>query len=131
MSEERSSLMALPIDSITKHNLEESAAKLQRIFKEDLSKPFPYEDCRKVFVEAGARDEGFIPDLDLYWSELAGYCSWGKRILDWPEEKLLEVKQSLEKSFLDRHPQHQKIVSLITESRAPDLYARMAWYENS
>ncbi|MGH9854253.1 MAG: YxiJ family protein [Blastocatellia bacterium] len=122
--------MALPASSIVTQDLTEQAAELRRVFKEDLSRPFPYQDCRKVFAEAGDHDEGFIPDLDLYWSDLAGYCSWGKGILGWPEEKLSEVKRNLEKSFLDRHPQHQKLVSLVTENQTPDLYGQMAQYED-
>jgi hypothetical protein len=67
-------------------SLEESAANLRRVFTEELRTPFPYEDCRRVMEEAGMKGASLIPDLDLYLSDLAGYASWGKKILDWPAE---------------------------------------------
>ncbi len=109
--------------------MKESAIELRRIFKEELGKPFPYEDCRQVMEEAGMKDTALIPDLDIYLSDLAGYASWGKKILDWPREKMLEAQAKLARTFFDLHPQYAPLAPLITETKTPDLASRIAVYE--
>jgi len=107
----------------------ESADELRRIFKEELGKPFPYEDCRRVMEEAGMKGAALIPDLDLYLSDLASYASWGKKILDWSRESILEARVKMEKSFFELHPKYLPLASLITEMKTPDLAFQMALYE--
>lgn len=114
---------------MTPQNMKESADKLRRIFKEELGKPFPYEDCRRVLEEAGMKGAALIPDLDLYLSDLAGYASWGKKILNWPREKMLEAQAKLAKTFFELHPQYFPLAPLITEMKTPDLASQMALYE--
>jgi len=75
------------------------------------------------------KDAALIPDLDLYCLDLAGYASWGKKILDWPREKMLEARAKVEKSFFELHPKYLPLAPLITEMKTPDLASRMAIYE--
>ncbi|MGH9753622.1 MAG: YxiJ family protein [Blastocatellia bacterium] len=114
---------------MTPQTVKESADELRRIFKEELGEPFPYEDCRRVMEEAGMKDAALIPDLDLYHSDLAGYASWGKKILDWPRERILEAQAKLAKSFFDLHPKYLPLAPLITEIKTPYLASQMALYE--
>lgn len=44
--------------------------------------PFPYRDCR-MLLEGTSGYEELIPDLDSYFSRLAGYASSGPRLLQW------------------------------------------------
>ena len=75
------------------------------------------------------KDAALIPDLDLYLSDLAGCASWGKQILDWPREKILEAQAKLAKTFFELHPQYLSLAPLITETKTPDLASQMALYE--
>jgi len=82
-------------------------AKLDALARADAG-PFPYEACR-----AAQRDHvqfaTLVPDLDAYLSELAGYRSWGKRILAWPDEKVEAVRRRLDESFYDRYPTYRDL----------------------
>lgn len=75
-------------------------AELDAMGKSEV-RPFPYEDCRSLQRE-DPRYAALIPDLDSYFSELAGYRSWGRRILAWPESKVEDVRRRLEMPFGER-----------------------------
>jgi uncharacterized protein YecE (DUF72 family) len=104
--------------------VEDLLLELERLDRRDRG-PFPYEGCRRA--KAQDREgvfENLIPDLDLYFSDIAGYRSSGKRILRWSEEKLDEARQRLARTFFDRHPIYVSLQSLRRED-APDLFERM------
>src|SRR5687768_6133923 len=86
--------------------------------------PFPYDDCRKLQT-IDRKYASLIPDLDFYLSEHAGYRSWGRNILKWPDEKIEEVLGRIDESFFDRFPIYAALESQITSSTVPDLHARM------
>jgi hypothetical protein len=108
-----------------KKTLEEAADNLLHTYEQEFRIPFPYADCRKLRRESGDRYEGLIPDLDMYFSDIAGYCSWGKRILKWPKEKILEVRERLSKPFFEKYPQYKLLEVMITESNTPHLYTKL------
>jgi hypothetical protein len=93
--------------------------------------PFPYEGCRKLLA---ADDEGvyraLIPDLDSYFSEIAGYRSSAKRMPRWPRDKVLGARSRVERSLQDRYPQYEKLNELRRQD-APDLYERLAQSERA
>jgi hypothetical protein len=109
--------------------MKEAADELRRLYEKELRKPFPYEDCKRVMEESGMKGTVLIPDLDIYWSDLAGYASLGKKILNWPRGKMLEARARMEKSFFELHPKYLSLAPLITEMKTPDLTSRMALYE--
>jgi hypothetical protein len=86
--------------------------ELKTITESDVA-PFPYEGCRKLQQFAPEISGEIIPDLDVYLSELAGYRSWGKRILGWPDEKIENVQRRLQQSFLDRYPAYARLEAQI------------------
>jgi hypothetical protein len=81
---------------------------------------FPYEDCRKLQRISGA-DASLIPDLDAYLSEVAGYRSWGKRIVSWPDDKIDEVEGRIDASFFDRFPAHGPLREIIEADEVPNV----------
>jgi hypothetical protein len=92
------------------------------IVQESDAGAFPYADCRKL--RAGDRRySALIPDLDVYLSEVAGYGSWGKRILTWPHEKIEDVLHRISMSFFDRFPIYADLRSQITPESVPGLHA--------
>jgi len=83
---------------------------------------FPYADCRKLQA-AGSRYSALIPDLDGYLSEIAGYGSWGKRILTWPDDEIEHVLHRVSASFFDRFPMYDGLRPQITAKSVPHLHA--------
>jgi hypothetical protein len=92
-------------------------------------KIFPYAGCR--FVLEGVEDEfeGFIPDLNSWSMDIAGYCSWGAKILWWPQKKLIEAQSRMTLGFFDKHPEYCILQRFISESDSPDLYEYLDTHE--
>lgn len=106
-----------------------AATELRRICKEDLAKPFPYPDCRLVYAKGGKLADGLIPSLDLYFSDVAGYCSWGKRLLRFSQSELLAARATLTRSFFEKHPEYLPLKALINETETPTLFADLKLHD--
>ncbi|MCW5967910.1 MAG: hypothetical protein KIT57_05315 [Blastocatellales bacterium] len=98
-------------------------------YKEEMVRPFPYAGAKKLRRKGGERYVGFIPDLDLFSSTIASYCGGIKKVLSLPDEKLLEAKEALSKSFFEKHPKYKSLEPAITEENTPDLYAWLRLHE--
>lgn len=109
--------------------LEETLIELQRILKEDLSKPFPYDDCRRVLAKAGVTGADLISYLDLYFGDIAGYCSWGKNLLRMSKDDLNGARALLARSFFEKHPEYLPLTALINETDTPTLFAELGLYD--
>ena len=88
---------------------------------ESEARPFPYDGCRWLRVAARDRHEGLVPDLDSYLSEFAGYRSWGKKILEWSDEKIATVEKRLSRSFFERFPAYAELKPLLGSSEASEV----------
>ena len=84
--------------------------------------PFPYEDCRWLKREFDEKLTDLIPTLDLWFMTVSGYSHWGRRILTWPEEKVVQASGELSHSFFEIYPQYAWLERHITEANTPDLY---------
>jgi hypothetical protein len=84
-------------------------------------RPFPYDGCRRLRAAVSGRHDGLTPDLDMYLSEVAGYRSWGKKILEWPDEKVQSVERRLRVSFFDRYPAYAELQPILASAVAPDV----------
>jgi hypothetical protein len=105
------------------------ASLLTRRYREELLKPFPYEDCFKILDETGHRFEALIPDLDMYFYDIASPCSAAKRLICLPIEERTTLQKRLQGSFYEKHPEYQEIEFRITPVKTPYLYAHMAVHE--
>ena len=114
---------------VMREEIQEKLEILQSLYKADLLNPFPYDDCRKLLADKNGEFEDLIPCLDLYFSDIAGYCSWGKRSLDWTGEKNEEVKRQLQKSFFQKFPQYISLKPHINESNTPKLFNQFLIYD--
>ena len=83
--------------------------------------PFPYEGCRWLQGVLGERGHDLVPDLDEYLSEVAGYRSWGKKILKWSDEKITAIQARLTQSFFDRFPRYADLKPTLVSSQACDV----------
>lgn len=109
--------------------IREIIEECQRLCRAASRLPFPYEDSRTLLREAGGQYDGLIPDLDVFFSTIAGYCSWQERVLKWSEEQVREAEVRLANSFFERFPRYGPLERLITESDTPTLHAHIATYE--
>ncbi len=105
--------------------IQEKLEILQSLYKTDLLNPFPYNDCRKLLAEMTDEFEDLIPCLDLYFSDIAGYCSWGKKSLFWSNDKIIETKCQLRESFFQHFPKFNALKSFINEENTPKLYSQL------
>ena len=108
-----------------KEEIQEKLEILQSLYKTDLLNPFPYQDCRKLLIAQADDFEDLIPCLDLYFSDVAGYCSWGKRTLSWTDEKIEEIKSRLQASFFRQFPKFKALKPYINEENTPKLYSQL------
>ena len=86
--------------------------------------PFPYEDCFWLQSEFAENLDDIVPDLDMWFMEIAGPSSWGKKTLSWSEEKILKVRNDLRYSFFETYPMYAWLKMHITKENTPDLYER-------
>lgn len=89
--------------------------ELESLYVEACQTPFPYSGLRKLLAESGGAYEGLIPDFDLYLSTIVGYCSWGRSILKWDQQKIDGALKNLEKDFFETHTEYQPLQTKITE----------------
>ena len=92
-------------------------------------RPFPREDCRKVFGANGDRELDFVGDLNSYDMTITGPISWGAKILDWPNEKIGTLLRYANKSFFEAFSEYAYLQPLITKTNTPDLYNDMELHE--
>jgi len=109
--------------------IEELAAEVKRLYEEEARLPFPYDGCRTLLEGNEDEFEGFIPNLDLYFMDIAGYCSSGTAILKWPEEKVREAHGRISLTFFELCPLYCALQNFISESATPDLYEDLMLYE--
>lgn len=107
-------------------NLIAQAEQLASLYKKSSESAFPYQKVRQVLQKAGISYGRLVPDLDLYFSTLAGYCSWGKRLLTWDDEKVKTAKAYAAQGFFDRHPEYGSLIPFIDLS---DLNHELDTYE--
>jgi hypothetical protein len=107
-------------------NLIVQAERLASLYKTNSESAFPYEKIRKLLQKAGISSGNLVPDLDLYFSTLAGYCSWGKRLLSWDDEKVATAKAYAIQGFFERHPEYGSLLPFIYQS---DLNQELDIYE--
>ena len=97
-------------------DLASEAEHLRARYQHNCRGPFPYEDVRIAVKKAGTSYDGLIPSLDLYFATIAGYCSWGKRMLNWDSEKRKAAIAYASRSFFDRHPEYRSLRQFIVQS---------------
>jgi len=112
-----------------KSEIEEKLEILQELYKSDFLQPFPYADCRKILSRSDNQFEDLIPCLDIYFSDVAGFCSHAKRISCWSFEENENAEKQMQKSFFVRFPKFSALKSKITDQETPTLYNQLLIYD--
>lgn len=109
---------------------EAMANEAARLYVEEGSSPFPYDDCFWLRQEFESKaDDLLIPYLDLWFLDIAGFCSWGKRILNWSESKVVQARSKVSLGFFEQHPQYAILERFITKDNTPDLFGQLLLFE--
>jgi hypothetical protein len=86
----------------------------------DNQRGFPYKGARLV-QRADEAYEQFIPDLDLYLGDVAGFCAAGRRVLRWNANRIKDAEQCLQRSFFDVYPQYRDVQSRLADPALEDV----------
>jgi hypothetical protein len=87
--------------------------------------PFPYEDCFALAKRKDIPSSDFIPELDWYIFNIAGYSSWASKLVNRPIEERQKAKKLLEKNFYEYFPDLARLESMITQDQTPTLFELM------
>ena len=117
--------------SMTTDKSNKLASDLLNLYEEFCRTPFPYADSRKLLREETVQYEGLIPDLDMYFYNIASHCGGVKRIFKWPKSQALKAMENLSCSFFEKHPQYKALQAMITLTNTPDLFAKFELYERA
>jgi hypothetical protein len=85
------------------------AEAVERRYTSSFTGKFPYNDCyalQKMFPKLTA---AIIPDLDEYFSFIAGYSSSATRMSTRSMAELRNAVPKLRKSFFDKHPAYEPL----------------------
>lgn len=98
-------------------------------FSNVLNAPFPYPGCKELLNMEGEKIENLIPDLDLYFSNIAGYYSSIKRVSKWPHEKIAEASKHLDQTFFEKHPEYRYLEFINHSKEIQNLFNYISIYE--
>jgi hypothetical protein len=110
-------------------DLESTLDRVVKEFETSGRYPFPTRDCSKILANR-KEYENFIPHLDLFFLDIAGYYSQGKNILKWPNEKTERVISEMQNTFFEKYKEYRDLQSLITAESCPDLFQILSVYES-
>jgi hypothetical protein len=96
--------------------------QIERLYTSRLAGPFPYAECRWLVDQEEQRDSGLVPELDHYFSSIAGYSSSASRLMERSSEALRTARNTLAKDCFEMYPDLQRYKNLITPEQTPVLY---------
>lgn len=97
------------------------ARQIESLYQSSFTKKFPYADCYKVQREYPKITAALIPDLDAFFSFIAGYSSSATRMCKRPIDELKAAKRKLESSFFELYPVYRPIAEQIMSGNLPNL----------
>lgn len=112
------------------------ALKLKKMFDAHI-RPFPYDDIWHIGKTVTSRKiatrraiaKGFVADLDMYLSDIAGCSSWDRKALTWDSETRRLFAGLMSKEFFEQHPEYLLVRRWITETNTPELFRDFVLHE--
>ncbi len=103
-----------------------TGTEIEELYRSHLGKgPFPYKDCYALQKRKDIPTSDFIPELDYYFGNIAGYSSWASRLIDKSIEERQKAKKILEKNFYEYFPDLARLENMITKDQTPKLFELM------
>ncbi len=102
------------------------AEQIESLEKSGFGGPFPYKDCSLISHLCGVETAELIPELDLFFGDIAGWSSSATRLDQGPIQELLKAQSWLSKGgFFERRPHLAVCRDAITPEETPDLFRPM------
>ncbi len=105
--------------------LEELAKTIESSYEDDFLHPFPLEDVTKLRPIDPERWDLLRTYLELFFAEIAGWCSQASRLSQKPERELARVHRNTLLPFFERYPDLKVFQQEITQESTPDLFESM------
>jgi hypothetical protein len=99
--------------------------QIEELYRTTFVGPFPYDDCFFLADSSGIPREDLIPELDMYFSEIAGYSSSATRLLSRSSVDLETARKTLKRGFFQRFPDLHWIQERINERDTPILFKQL------
>jgi len=100
----------------------ELAQKLERLYEREFIHKFPYQDCYKLQRFHPRITRSLVPDLDMYFSFIAGYGSSATTLHQRPKAELRAAVPKLKRSFYEACPEYSPLAKYITDNETPTLF---------
>ena len=94
------------------------AAEVEKNYSSRFVGKFPYKDCYAIQKTYPKQAASIIPDLDEYFSFIAGYSSTATNLGTRSKDELRNAVPRLRTSFFDKHPEYAAIKMAIAQSEA-------------
>lgn len=107
-------------------DLKSLAAEVQKRYENDFVGKFPYKDCYALQKAYPQQTASLIPDLDEYFSFIAGYGSSATRLSARPVDELRNAVSKLNRSFFDKHPAYGPLEGAIAQTATLSRRMRVA-----
>ena len=111
----------------THGQVKQKAIELQEFLSDKLAGTFPHRDAKKFAARFGEEGDRFIAAMEVFHSNIAGYCNSGSKWLQASEQRIAECRRDVGKSFFDHYPALRKFEAHLPEF--PDLVEVMTLYE--
>ena len=99
--------------------------QIEALYASSFRGPFPYDDCLWLADCIGKPSSDLIPELDWYFSSIAGYSSSASRLANRTPEELRAAERFLTKDFFLYFPDLNCYRHLIDKENTPRLYQRL------
>jgi hypothetical protein len=100
----------------------ELAQELERLYEREFIHKFPYQDCYKLQKLHPRIAHALVPDLDVYFSFIAGYGSSATTLHQRPNVELRDALPKLKRSFYEACPKYTRLSKYITDKETPALF---------
>jgi hypothetical protein len=100
----------------------ELGQRLERLYEREFIHKFPYHDCYKLQKLHPRIAHALVPDLDVYFSFIAGYGSSATTLHKRPKAELRAALPKLKRSFYEACPKYKRLAKYITDTETPALF---------
>jgi len=103
-----------------------SPEQIESLYKSDFRHPFPYKDCFLVSDRCGVETAYLIPEVDVFFADIAGWSASATSLDRRPAQELRKARSWLSRGDLFEHYPHLAVCrDSITAEETPDLWRQL------
>jgi hypothetical protein len=89
------------------------AREVEDKYQRDFVHPFPYQACYRIQRLKPRLTRGLVPDLDTFFSFIAGYSSSATHLRNRTKDELARAIPKLKRSFYEAYPRYESLEEFI------------------